>query len=224
MMQLAVGAALLVILSVLGSRTMTFVASVSADRWRMLVVDTGSFLLAVFSNFLGSVGGVSLAFWLQRHHERRQSTETYSTQLYGCRQELSELRERSEKTQGEIRPGETITASFDAPSLQTLLSSPGIQRHSGRGIFVSVISLSHHLKLVENTLQYFRFASAMGQPLTGPGVAYLKAELSSTERLTEYVQKLLDDELQRLKHVEKVTFKDDEQIGGLMKAARGESR
>src|SRR5438132_2255893 len=122
MMQLAVGAALLVILSVLGSRTMTFVASVSADRWRMLVVDTGSFLLAVFSNFLGSVGGVSLAFWLQRHHERRQSTETYSTQLYRCRQELSALREDTTKTQCEMRHGGAIATLYNPPARLTLFT------------------------------------------------------------------------------------------------------
>src|SRR5439155_18526131 len=127
-------AALLMILSVLGSTTRrTFAELVSTHKWRVPVVDAGAFLLAALSNFLGSVGGVSLAFWLQSRREGRQSTETYGTQLYGCRQELNELRERSEKTEGQSRPGETITASFDAPSPQTLLSSPGIQRHRGRG-------------------------------------------------------------------------------------------
>jgi len=58
--------------------------------WRALSLESGEFL----SGFLGSAGGVWLAFWIQRRHEDQQATARYAAQLYACHQELIELRER----------------------------------------------------------------------------------------------------------------------------------
>ena len=180
-------------------------------------MDVLTFCLAAVANLLGSVGGVSLAFYIERQREKCRSVETYREQLYACNQALELVREQCEKTRDRLRPGETPVSSFDAPLLQNLLNSSGIQRHSSYGIIVCVASLAAHLKTIDNEMQHFRSASPTG--LWSAAVAYVKSELDITARVTKYVQELLGSELNRLKHREKRTPRDKAMIDGLTKTA-----
>jgi len=130
---------------------------------------------------------------------------------------------RAEKLQRRISPGGAIIASFEAPALQGLLSSPEIGRQSGHGFFVAAISLLNQLKAVENTLSYLRLTAASGQHLTPVQAVHTARELGVAERASAYVMNLIDGELSKLEHAVKSSSKDEQIIAELMRVARGET-
>ncbi len=180
-------------------------------------MDSWTFWLSALANLLGSVGGVSLAFSVDRYREKYRSVATYREQLYSCVQELELVRERCENTRDRLGVGDTSVSSFDAPTLQALFNSAGIQRYSSYGIIVCVASLVAHLKTIDTEMQHFRFLAPRG--LTAPSVAYVKGELDMTARVTKYVQDQLQGELKRLKHYEKRTERDAAMIADLVRVA-----
>lgn len=171
---------------------------------------------------LGTLAGVLIAFRLDRAWERRQSKQIYGCQLDACRYDLANLRSLCGKIRDQVAVGSTNILEIKAPGLKALLASPNLHEHGTHGFIVALTSLSGFIAASRNMISHYRTAAAMGHGLTDQGVVDTGNRMTELMRVVEYVQTLIDGELQRLCLGVARTPHDAQVLDEMAKALRGE--
>jgi uncharacterized membrane protein YccC len=172
---------------------------------------------------LGTLIGVFAAFRLDRAWERRQSKQQYGQYLDSCRYDLGNLRAICRRIKEQVSVGNTNMMQIEAPALEALLTNPILHEHGPHGLIVALRSLSGFINTISNIMNHYRLASAFGRPLTQQGVNDTQNRMNQLVRVIEYIQGLIDAELDRLRLGVVRTKEDNEILDGLTKVLRNET-